>query len=175
MIPFSSVLHPWHHTPVSCMGCSRAKQAMNSRSWCSRILQPMHSTVLQRLHNEESVDALHCWLCQQCCLSTYWSLEDIIPEDVLRCTLEWRHNGLDGVSNHQPHHCLRNRLFRSRSKKTSELRVPGLCEGNSPVTGEFPAHMASNAENVSIWWRHHAMSNSCETALLLMPPNTFDD
>ena len=27
--------------------------------------------------------------------------------------------------------------------------------GNSPVTGEFPAQMASNAENVSIWWRHH--------------------
>ena len=26
---------------------------------------------------------------------------------------------------------------------------------NSPVTGEFPAHMASNAENVSIWWRHN--------------------
>ena len=24
-----------------------------------------------------------------------------------------------------------------------------------PVTGEFPAHMASNAENVSIWWGHH--------------------
>ena len=22
-------------------------------------------------------------------------------------------------------------------------------------TGEFPAQMASNAENVSIWWRHH--------------------
>ena len=30
------------------------------------------------------------------------------------------------------------------------------CEGNSPVTGEFPAQRASNAENVSIWWRHHA-------------------
>ena len=29
-----------------------------------------------------------------------------------------------------------------------------LC-GNSPGTGEFPAQMASNAENVSIWWRHH--------------------
>ena len=29
-----------------------------------------------------------------------------------------------------------------------------LC-GNSPWTGEFPAQMASNAENVSIWWRHH--------------------
>ena len=24
-------------------------------------------------------------------------------------------------------------------------------------TGEFPAQMASNAENVSIWWRHHEM------------------
>ena len=33
--------------------------------------------------------------------------------------------------------------------------VSGLCEGNSPVTGEFPAQRASNAENVSIWWRHH--------------------
>ena len=26
-----------------------------------------------------------------------------------------------------------------RSKKTTKLRVTGLCEGNSPVTGEFPA------------------------------------
>ena len=37
----------------------------------------------------------------------------------------------------------------------SKLRVTGLCAGNSPVTGEFPAQMASNAENISIWWRHH--------------------
>ena len=54
-----------------------------------------------------------------------------------------------------PHDCLLNRLFRRRSKKTSKLRATGLCEENSPVTGEFPAQMASNAENVSIWWRHH--------------------
>ena len=26
--------------------------------------------------------------------------------------LQWRHNGRDGVSNHQPHDCLLNRLFR---------------------------------------------------------------
>ena len=70
--------------------------------------------------------------------------------------LRWRHNGLDSVSNHQPHDCLLNRSFGCRSKKTSNLRVTGLCVGNSPVTGEFPAQMASNAENVSIWWRHHA-------------------
>ena len=36
-------------------------------------------------------------------------------------------------------------------KKTSKLRVTGLCAGKSPVTGEFPAQRASNAENVSIW------------------------
>ena len=39
-------------------------------------------------------------------------------------------------------------------KKTSKLRVTGHCAGNSPGTSEFPAQMASNAENVSIWWRH---------------------
>ena len=44
-----------------------------------------------------------------------------------------------------------------RSKKTSKLRVTGLCAGNSPVTGEFHLWMASNAENVSIWWRHHVL------------------
>ena len=70
-------------------------------------------------------------------------------------TLQWRHNGRTGVSNHQPHDCLLNRLFRLRSKKTSKLRLAGLCVRNSPVTGEFPAQMASNAKNVSIWWRHH--------------------
>ena len=69
--------------------------------------------------------------------------------------LRWRHNGRDSVSNHQPHDCLLNHLFRRRSKKTSELHVIGLCAGNSPWTGEFSAQMASNAENVTIWWRHH--------------------
>ena len=63
--------------------------------------------------------------------------------------IQWRHNGRDSISNHQPHHCLLNRSFRCRSKKTSKLRVTGLCAGNSPVT--------INAENVSIWWRHHVI------------------
>ena len=82
-------------------------------------------------------------------------------------TLQWRHDKRIGVSNHQPHGCLLNRLFGRRSKIISKLRVTGLCAGNSPGTGEFPAQMASNAKNVSIWWRHHAhgMSTSSE------PPN----
>ena len=75
-------------------------------------------------------------------------------------SLQWRHNGHNGVSNHQPHGCLLNRLFRRRSKKTSKLRVIGLCAGNSPETGEFHAQRASNAETSgkcfhSSWWRHH--------------------
>ena len=74
--------------------------------------------------------------------------------------LLWRHNGRDGVSSHQPHDCLLNRWFTGRWKKTSKLRVTGLCAGSSPVTGEFPAPMASNAENVSIWWRHHVIFKS---------------
>ena len=72
-----------------------------------------------------------------------------------RFALQWHHNERDGVSNHQRRNCLLNRLFGRRSKKTSKLRVTGLCEGNSPETGEFPAQKASNAENGSIWWRHH--------------------
>ena len=87
-------------------------------------------------------------------------------------TLLWRHNGYDGVSNHQPHDCLLNCLFKCRSKKTSKLRDSGLCVGNSPVTDEFPAQMASNAKNVSIWWRHHdlCVSNTTKTAMRCQGP-----
>ena len=31
----------------------------------------------------------------------------------------------------------------------------GVCEGNQPVNCGFPSQRDSNAENVSIWWRHH--------------------
>ena len=50
-------------------------------------------------------------------------------------------------------------FIQAQIKETSKLRVTGLCAGNSPVTGEFPAQMASNAENVSIWWRHHVLEH----------------
>ena len=68
---------------------------------------------------------------QQCCLAAY--------EIDISISLQWRHNERDGVSNHPPHDCLLNCLFRRRPKKTSKLRVTGLGEGNSPVTCEFPA------------------------------------
>ena len=84
----------------------------------------------------------------------YWQAGCLWWEAV---ALQLRHNGRDSVSNRQPHDCLLNCLFRRRWKKTSKLRVTGLCVGNSPLTGEFPAQMASYAENVSIWWRHHGV------------------
>ena len=73
--------------------------------------------------------------------------------------LQWRHNGHDGVSNLQRLVCLLSWLTRRRSKKTSQLGVTGLCEGNSPATGEFPLQKASNAEIISIWWRHHGATD----------------
>ena len=77
---------------------------------------------------------------------------------VLDGVSQWLHNEQDSVSNHQPHECLLNRLFGRISKKTSKICVTGLCAGNSPATGEFPAQRTSNTENVSIWWRHHGLS-----------------
>ena len=70
---------------------------------------------------------------------------------------QWRHNGHDGVSNYQPHHCLLNCLFRRKSKKTSKLRVIGFCAGNSPMTGVNSPHKWSVTRKMfkNIWWRHH--------------------
>ena len=94
-----------------------------------------------------------CWFIQNTFVTMAWST--ILHKAYIPRALRWRHNGHAGVSNHQSRDCLLNRLFRRTSKKTSKLRVTGLCAGNSPGTGEFPAQRASYAENVSIWWRHH--------------------
>ena len=85
-----------------------------------------------------------------CCSSMQMPMCRYVP-----FSLRWRHIERDVVSNHQPHDCSFNHLFRRRSKKTSKVRVIGLYEENSPVTGEFPAQRASHAEKASIWWRHH--------------------
>ena len=76
-------------------------------------------------------------------------LNDRVPghTDLYICTSQWRNNERDGVSNHQPHDCLLNRLFRHRSKKTSKPRVTGLCGGihrppvNSPHKGPVTRKM----------------------------------
>ena len=70
-------------------------------------------------------------------------------------SLQWRHNERDVVWNHWRPECVLNRPLRRGPKNTSKLRATGICEGNSPVTDEFPEQRASNAENVSIPWCHH--------------------
>ena len=67
-------------------------------------------------------------------------------------SLQWRHNGRDGVSNHQITDCLLN-IYSVRDKENIKApRHRPLC---GEFTGEFPAQMASNTESVDIWWRHH--------------------
>ena len=72
---------------------------------------------------------------QWCFMHRVWCLVPFISVLLIwhiAYTLHWRHNDHNGVSNHQPHGCLLNGLFRRRSKKTSKLRVTGFCVGNSP-------------------------------------------
>ena len=132
--------------------CSHVK-IVNTRAWKTTKMTFLFNTKLQLEEN--------CF--HHSVIQGIWKIQSLA---VLRCvlfhkvlidSLRWRHNDHAGVSNHQPHGCLLNRLFRRKSKKTSKLRVTGLCVGNSPGTGEFPAQMASYAENVSIWWRHHVL------------------
>ena len=96
------------------------------------------------------------WSCMGAC---YEDPTSIMQTSLLGLTVQWRHNECDGASKHARLDCLLNCWFRHRSKKTSKLRVTGLCEGNPSVTGESPSQRASNAENVSIWWRHHDIPN----------------
>ena len=94
-------------------------------------------------------------------LHLYWTIQDY--QQLWEVTSKLAHDITvhGSVPNHQPHDCLLSRLFRRRSKKTSKLRVTGLCAVNSLVTGEFPGQMASNVENVSIWLRNRGWFALC--------------
>ena len=82
-----------------------------------------------------------------------WFLRPVVRQH--KKTIYERYRLVCTPSDHQPHDCLLDRLFKRRSKKTLKFRVTSLSERNSPVTGEFSTQKASNAENVYIWWRHH--------------------
>ena len=141
--------HSWSHFSLLVRSCEKAQGVFLFKSHSGRELVQSVRDAVKKISDERK--------------SPDFDLDSLRPpkarlgESVGRLTrnlLLWCHNGLDGVSNHQPHDCLLNRSFRRRSKKTPKLRVIGLCVGNSPVTCEFPAQRASIAENVSIWWRH---------------------
>ena len=70
-------------------------------------------------------------------------------------SLQWRHNGSDSVSNHQPHDCLLRRFFQTQIKEN--IKAPRHWPLCREFTRDrwFPTQMASNMKNVSIWWRYH--------------------
>ena len=69
--------------------------------------------------------------------------------------LQRRHNGHGSVSNH------------AQINEIIKALRHCFCEGNSLGTGEFPSQRASNAENVSIWWRHNVtMSQSGKSQII---------
>ena len=61
-------------------------------------------------------------------------------------TLQWHHE-CDAISNHQPHDCLLNPLFRRRSKKTSKLCATNLCAGNSPLPSVWSCTVAYHEQH----------------------------
>ena len=66
-------------------------------------------------------------------VTSHWNSRRSGTKELQRlASLRWRHNERVGVSNHRRLHCLLKRSFTHRSKKTSKLRVTGLCEENSP-------------------------------------------
>ena len=94
----------------------------------------------------------------------HWTISVQIHTHISYSSLWWRHNGRDSVSNHQPHDCLLNCIFRRKLKKTSKLRATGLCRGEFTGDRWIPAQMASNAGNVSIWWRHR-VNHQCASVV----------
>ena len=80
--------------------------------------------------------------------------------------LQWRHDERDGVPNYHRLDHLLSHLFTRRSKKTSKLRVTGLCEGISPVPCEFPAQKGQWREKCfylmpSSWSLHTSLCSCC--------------
>ena len=62
-----------------------------------------------------------------------------------------------GISNHWQLYCLFNIFIRPTLKKTSKLCISGLLWGESNNDWWIPLKNSSNAESVSMSWRHHAM------------------
>ena len=146
----------YHYVGIShhCTGihnCDTQDKHMlfNLSSLRSRIYTTPGSNICNQWHSPEKIKSSYPMKTMADTTYVYWTVcryVFVIPIDSIcffiihLCyhdineidTLHWRHNDHDGVSNHQPHSCLLNRLFRRKSKKTSKLRVTGLWVGNSP-------------------------------------------
>ena len=106
---------------------------MSSGKWrpfCLGLNVISNSSRPNHAHMRQHDHCLRCWLVACWCQGVIWTNAGL--------SLRWRHNERDSISNHQPYDCLLNGSFRRRSKKTSKLRVTGLCVGNSPGAVNSP-------------------------------------
>ena len=95
-------------------------------------------TLANEVTELEALDlVVHIWSGKNACCRNIWDEFDY-EESASFYIITWRHNDHDGASNHQPHGCLLNRLFGRKSKKTSKLRVTGLCVGTSTGPANSP-------------------------------------
>ena len=87
-----------------------------------------------------------------------------------RKPLRWRHNDHAGVSNHQHHGCLLNRLFRRKSKKTAKLRVTNYwincanSNANKPITTRVYSILLSRNQ----WNKSHQISYTTDILIILL-------
>ena len=108
-----------------------------------------------------NLTALGKYMCNNLWLfKWFWCLSFHSPKvNEGQWSLQWRHNGRNSLLKSPASPLFTQPFIQVQIKETSKLCITGLCAGNSPVTGEFPAQTASNAENVSIWWRQHVASS----------------
>ena len=80
-------------------GCQQYQSPLGQvMAWCHQATEP----VLSKIYD------------------TVWQCGHTVTQPILTWySSQWRHNERRGISNHQPHDCLFNRLLRRRSRKTS--------------------------------------------------------
>ena len=71
--------------------------------------------------------------------------------------LQWRHNESDYISNHRCLHCFSTVGPGADQRKDQSSASLASVRGVHRWRVNYPPKKASNAENVSIWWRHHVV------------------
>ena len=128
----------WRHCNICVMsGGANLPDILKMDTVGSRYIAVQYQTILDTKHDISTGNAFILKILSAKYLVSTQGEKLGRTLDSQNFTLQWRHNGCDGISNHRRLDCLLIRLFGHRSKKRSKLRVTGLCEGNPPVTSGF--------------------------------------
>ena len=99
-------------------------QFVSMLAWLVKALQCVHARVPSYVQPLRYGELFRITISIQA-LFHFWAALPIFAS-FFTVPLQWLHDGRDGVSNHQPHDCLLNPLFKRRSKKASKLRSASL-------------------------------------------------